>query len=328
MTFLQNTKKTQELTYKVIRFIVAFVFLFSAIAKSLDVYNSSESVIKYFELINVSLPMHTIFATTLALIGIELIIGFCILLDIYVGIISFISFFFLVVVSFFVFFKMITNPAYDCGCMGQVFILSEKQTLIKNVILIILVIMLLLKRKCSQPLNILNFIIISGVSFLFCLVCSISQPLYDFGRFKIGQNLPSDFFFDEITYSFPSLNNKTDSIVNQAGDIIFFIDKYNLMTPGDIEYIIKERGLKGVDFYHLMTYPRYDTLNKTIKTGLVDSQMLSSMISSFFGYIIVNKGLIVDKWQLNPILQKQKYHPTQVTFTSGNTFNYVHATDI
>ena len=86
------------------------------------------------------------------------------------------------------------NPVSDCGCFGDALVLSNGQTLLKNIILLAAAVFL-----CKYPLKMVRFIsktnqwIVIYYTLLFIILCSAwclyDLPIFDFRPYKVGADL-------------------------------------------------------------------------------------------------------------------------------------------
>ncbi|MCQ2252052.1 MAG: DoxX family protein [Bacteroidales bacterium] len=95
-----------------------------------------------------------------------------------------------------------TNPVHDCGCFGDALILDNWTTFWKNVVLLAMAIIVVIKRKnMDNPLSDNAELGIAAAVFCLCLVFQHIMlrhlPIFDFRPYKIGNNIAEKMAFPE-----------------------------------------------------------------------------------------------------------------------------------
>lgn len=173
------------------RFLLGFVFIFSGFVKAVDPLGSAYKLADYFIafkmgfLDSLSLPLGVFLAAFELVLGIVLILGYQKRLTYWVLLI-FMSFF-----TFLTFFLAIFNPVTDCGCFGDAIIMTNWQTFLKNVILMVFVLIVFYSRKRVK--NVLKVSFERGLILLFFIGSfSLSAfnikhlPVIDFRPYDVG----------------------------------------------------------------------------------------------------------------------------------------------
>ncbi len=125
-------------------------------------------------------------------------------------------------------FLYIRNPRMDCGCFGEIIHLTHLQSLLKNIVLLVLwaiACLPLRKQEQTRKIKYVSFPIAAISVCLFLLYSSLSIPLVDFTPFKPGAELmlPEDIE-DPTDESTPTL-----SLSNAAGE---YMDE--MLMEGDL----------------------------------------------------------------------------------------------
>jgi len=183
------------------RIFVGMVFIFSGFVKSVDPLGSSYKFTDYFEAWHMTFmePYALWLAVILSLA--ELMVGVALVCNIYLQFAS------LGALIFMLYFTPITlylafqqnlsgkELVHDCGCFGDAMILSNWQTFIKNIFLLIPTIALFRKWKKLLPLLTENTQLISlgvfgliGAAIMYIGLEHL--PIIDFRPYKIGTNIP------------------------------------------------------------------------------------------------------------------------------------------
>lgn len=177
------------------RVVLALVLVFSGFVKAVDpkgtMYNLQEYLLA-FSVDSYSNEWLLLFATIFA--AVEFLLGIFLLLGVYRKFVSAIVF------VLFIFFTMLTcyiyvyNPIPDCGCFGDILVLSNKMTFIKNLFLLLLAVVVFLGRRrfvcnvSSKNRWAVVLYVISYIAFVEGLSI-VHVPVIDFRQYKVGADL-------------------------------------------------------------------------------------------------------------------------------------------
>ena len=180
--------------YTSIRIIVGLLFIFSGLIKVNDPMGLSYKMQEFFEVWGLSffndftLSLSVIMNTFEIVAGVALLIGWRF---------KTISWLLLLLIIFFTFltgYALFSGKIKTCGCFGDCIPLTAKQSFIKDIILLILILVLVIKKDVIKPLfnRFAGFIIIA----LTTVVCFYSQsyvlkhlPIIDCLAYKQGNNI-------------------------------------------------------------------------------------------------------------------------------------------
>jgi hypothetical protein len=191
-----------DILRKLSRWFTGIVFLFSGFVKAVDPLGSAFKFGDYFiafrlEFLDpITLPLSMFLSAFEIVLGLILILGYQKKIAYWV-LLVFMSFFTLLTLVL-----ALTNPVSDCGCFGDALILTNWQTFLKNMVLMVFVLVLFAGRKTSG--NVLGngmerfFILIffSG-SILLSLYSLRHLPLIDFRPYDIGTSIPEEMSIPE-----------------------------------------------------------------------------------------------------------------------------------
>lgn len=200
----QQTSSWKELSGKVLvniaRLTLAVTFIFSGFVKAIDPLGFQYKIQDYLAAItdayNTGLihDWGTIVAAVL-LAAFEFILGINLLFAISRRLTTKIVWLFMLVMTIITVWIFVANPVSDCGCFGEALVLTNGQTLMKNIVLLALATFLAWK-----PLDMVRLIsrhnawIVSNFSALFILAMSVyclyKLPIIDFRPYHIGANIP------------------------------------------------------------------------------------------------------------------------------------------
>ena len=180
------------------RFIVAAVFLFSGFVKAVDPLGTQYKLQDYLEAMGVSngwiADWQTLGAAILLSL-IEFVIGAMLLFAINRRMVSKLALLFMLIMTGLTVWIYIDDPVSDCGCFGDAIILSNGETLLKNIILLAATIAI-----AVYPLLMPRFISLKKQWMIFNLsafgILALSAyslyylPPIDFRPYHIGANIP------------------------------------------------------------------------------------------------------------------------------------------
>jgi len=272
-------RKQKEPTWLIIiRIILACVFIFSGLSKAVDPVSFGIKVDEYFNSFGIAF-MHP-FSLSLAFLAItaEFALGFMLLFKIRVrlttlGYLLFMLFFFFLTAWLAIAEHLEVNYGYnfgvvkDCGCFGQAIAMSNMETFLKNVALMILTLLVFGKRKAIPDINLtplgqwLLACIGATIVLLLQFYCLRNLPVIDFGNWKKGVNVAE-----------------------------LFIEK-----PAEIEVLFLYQNNDGVEKFLSMddmnniteTYPKfYEEFNYVDR---VDSVIVEAVHPKFPGFSMLDK---------------------------------------
>ena len=301
------------------RIIVGALFIFSGFVKLVDPIGSKYKFQEYFSedvlnlefLIPYALPFAIILIVAEILLGVMILIGYKSKLTVW-------SLFLLTLIFLFLtWYSAYYNKVTDCGCFGDAIKLSTWETFYKNIILIGLIIVLLLKVAFIKPIfkgkipMIITFL--SLALFLFTVKHVLTHlPLIDFRAYAIGKNIPEGMVFPAdgsiaTVHDFMLEDAQADlapELLRQEKVMLVIV--YNL-DKADVNGFraIKEIGIKakkkGYTVYGVSASFSDDLVLAKEKYNLpfdflfCDETTLKTMIRANPGVIILNKGTVVEK---------------------------------
>ena len=301
------------------RILVGALFIFSGFVKLLDPIGSqykfqeyfSESVLNMEFLIPYALPFAILLIVAEILLGVMILIGYKSKLTVW-------SLFLLTLIFLFLtWYSAYYNKVTDCGCFGDAIKLTTWETFYKNVILIALIIVLLIKVAHIKPLfkgnvpKVITFL--SLAVFLYIVQHVLTHlPLIDFRAYAIGKNIPEgmvfpkdgsippvhDFMLEDTQADLaPELLKKEKVILV----IIYNLDKVDVNGFPAIKEITTKAKKKGYTVYGvsasfsdelILTKEKY---NLPFDFLFCDETTLKTIIRANPGVIILNKGTVVEK---------------------------------
>lgn len=121
------------------RFILAFVFLFSGLSKAIDPHGTEYKIGDYLVSFGLEGWYPDIFPLFLGMLlaAFEFYIGLCLLFGMNRKFASWASLLVMCIMTPLTLYIAIANPVSDCGCFGDVLKISNWQTFVKNVVLLL-----------------------------------------------------------------------------------------------------------------------------------------------------------------------------------------------
>lgn len=188
-----------KVTTNVCRLILALTFIFSGFVKANDPYGTVYKLGDYFSSVGVNMiPSFIMLIMAMALAFLEFTMGIYLFFGINRKKVSRLTLAFMILMTLVTIYIFIFNPVSDCGCFGDAIILTNGQTLAKNIVL--LAAALLLKRYSKLQTEFIRdkfkwmISVLSMASILvFMAYCIYRLPLIDFRPFKIGTDLRANY---------------------------------------------------------------------------------------------------------------------------------------
>lgn len=195
------------------RVLVGVLFIISGFIKANDPLGFSYKLKEYFEVFG--MPWLGSLALVLAIVicAAEIGLGVALLLG---AKMNFTAWSLLLMILFFTwltFYSWYFSKVTDCGCFGDALHLTPFQSFMKDIVLLVLILFIFIKRKEISPLlgdrgstylSYFGFI----ASFLFSVYCYMHLPVIDFRPYAIGKNikegmkLPPDAVKDSVVMVF------------------------------------------------------------------------------------------------------------------------------
>ena len=179
------------------RIIVAVTFIFSGFVKAIDPIGTQYKLQDYLGAIGMAgiLPNWTLLAVAVFLAAIEFCIGIFLLFAIQRRLISKLTVAFMAFMTMVTMWIVVADPVKDCGCFGDALHLTNTETLIKNIMLLVCSLAIM-----YRPLAMFRFVsksnqwIVTNYTIVFILVSSglslYYLPIFDFRPYHIGVNIP------------------------------------------------------------------------------------------------------------------------------------------
>ena len=308
-----------KLLVHISRIFVGAIFIFSGFVKLVDPIGSQYKFEEYFSqnVLDMEYLIPYALAFSILLILAEIILGVTLLL----GYKARTTLWSLLVLStvflFLTWYSAYYNKVTDCGCFGDAIKLSTWETFYKNVILIALIVLLLIKVAHIKPVfkgnvpKVITFL--SLAVFLYIVQHVLTHlPLIDFRAYAIGKNISEGMVYPEDG-SIPPVHDFVleDAQADLAPEllkkekvmlvIIYNLDKVDAKGFPAIKEMTTKAKKKGYTVYGVSASFSDELLLAKEKYNLpfdflfCDETTLKTIIRANPGVVILNKGTVVEK---------------------------------
>lgn len=282
-------RKKEPIVILILRILLGCLFIFSGLSKAIDPIANAIQFDDYF--ISFRMPFLQFFSMfcAVALTIVEFTLGVMMLFRIKIKLTStlyllFMCFFFLLTAWLALAEYLEVNHGYDfgvvkdCGCFGKAIKLSNLQTFLKNVIIIIPTILIFLYRDNIPDIRLteLGKWLFIGLAMLIAgliqLYCYHHLPIIDFSDWKVRTNV-ADSYIDkqqvtEVTYVYTdSLGNEyrfseEELMKKYEEDETFFDDKEDKGQEEKIIQEMKRAPIQGLTMEDSISDYSADLLNQ------------------------------------------------------------------
>ncbi|MBR1415247.1 MAG: DoxX family protein [Prevotella sp.] len=178
------------------RLVLALVFILSGFVKAVDPLGTQYKIVDYLEAMHLGgmMPDVAALALSVGLSAVEFCLGIFLLFAIRRRFTARCVLAFMLVMTPLTLWLALTNPISDCGCFGDALVLTNWQTLWKNVVLLLMAVVVVWSPKeMFRFVSETNQWIVVNYSVLFILAISAwslyDLPQFDFRPYHIGANI-------------------------------------------------------------------------------------------------------------------------------------------
>lgn len=188
--------RLKSILVNICRLLLAITFIFSGFVKAIDPLGSQYKIGDYLTALGMAgkIPEWVQLILSISLSGAEFTLGILLLLAIRRRLVSKLAFVLMLGMTLITLWLTISNPIQDCGYFGDAIHLTNSQTFIKNLVLLVASIVVM-----RLPLYQVRFIsktnqwIATYFTMIFIVIVSLLSlyhlPLFDFRPYYIGQNI-------------------------------------------------------------------------------------------------------------------------------------------
>ena len=314
--------------------VLAATFILSGFVKAVDPLGTQYKIHDYLAAMGLAQYVPDLLTLTAAVLlaALEFILGICLLFAIRRRLVSKIVFVMMAVMTALTLWLALADPIHDCGCFGDALVLTNQQTLWKNVVLLCAA-FVVWKAPTLQPrlISESNQWIVMNYSALFILFVIALRSLYtlpqfDFRPYHIGANLRegwqrmmdgeespyTDFFIErtddgeDITeqvlndegYTFllvaPHLEQADDSQLDEINQMYEYSQDY-----GYPFYCLTASTGRAITRWRETTGAEYPFCN-------TDDITLKTVIRSNPGLLLLKNGTVIRKWSHNTLPSEEE----------------------
>ena len=324
----------RKVAVNICRLLLALTFIFSGFVKAVDPLGTQYKIHDYLAALGIAkmVPDFTTLATSVLLAATEFFLGICLLFAIRRRIVSKLVLAIMVVMTPLTLWLALSNPISDCGCFGDALVLTNRQTLLKNVVLLFAAIVVW-KWPLEQPrlISQANQWIVMNYSLVFILLFISAKSLYtlpqfDFRPYHIGADIRTgwqkmmegeespyqELFIEQVEDG----EDITEQILQDKGYTFLLIaphleladdsrlDEINQMYEYSLDngypfYCLTASGEKAIEKWRDLTgaeYPFCQTDDITLKT----------IIRSNPGLVLMKDGKVIRKWSHNDLPEEEE----------------------
>lgn len=324
----------RKVAVNICRLVLALTFIFSGFVKAVDPLGTQYKIHDYLMALGIGkmVPDFTTLAASVLLGATEFFLGICLLFAIRRRIVSKLVLLIMVLMTPLTLWLALSDPISDCGCFGDALVLSNWQTLWKNVILLCAAIVvwkwpLEMPRLISRS----NQWIVMNYSLVFILLFISAKSLYtlpqfDFRPYHIGADIRQgwlkmmegeespyqELFIEQVEDG----EDITEKILSDKGYTFLLIaphleqaddsrlDEINQMYEYSLDngypfYCLTASGEKAIEKWRDLTgaeYPFCQTDDITLKT----------IIRSNPGLVLMKDGKVIRKWSHNNMPEEEE----------------------
>lgn len=262
--------------------LLAATFLFSGFVKAADPMGMQHKMEAYFQVLGEYLPWvssHMLAGSVyldisaIALATLEFLLGVNFLFGIHQRFTTLIGTAFMTVMTLITVYIYIYNPVPDCGCFGDAITLTNGQTLLKNIVLLICAAGLCYRHKYMVRLvSRLGEWVPTNSSFIYIVVLGAyslwHMPLIDFTGYRLGTNITDAMMGEFETHYTYAEDGKT--VVNAESEQVKAptIEEFSLMQGDTLD--LADDVLADSSYTYILTLPRLATADKGCSDQLND----------------------------------------------------------
>jgi uncharacterized membrane protein YphA (DoxX/SURF4 family) len=208
----------------VCRVLVGLLFIFSGLIKANDPLGFSYKLEEYFEVFHITFLSNLAVGLAIFLCALEMLFGFVLLIGAYGKKVAWGLLLLIIFFTFLTFYSAAFKVVQTCGCFGDAIVLTPWQSFSKDLILLLLIVFIFIKRAYIQPLftnakaERRVIIIATIISFGIGFYTYNFLPVMDFLAYKVGANIldemktPPGAVPDEFELTYHLKNKKTNAV--------------------------------------------------------------------------------------------------------------------
>ena len=202
------------------RLLIGVVFIFSSFVKGIDPLGTVYRMEDYFLAFNMPSLFPAALPLTILLCAVEFMVGISLFFNLWIRRISWVLLLMMTYFTVLTFFDAVYNLVPDCGCFGDALKMTNVQTFIKNIVLMVFVIPVFAWRNkyrglLKVPASVIVLALFTAGFTALSIHSYRTLPLIDFMAWKVGNRV-----------------NKTE-----AKPVTFYVTYKNQKTGEEKEYV-------------------------------------------------------------------------------------------
>lgn len=182
-----------QLITGLVRLFVGALFIFSGFVKAVDPLGFSYKLEEYFEVFGMEFLIPTALVLAIILVLIEILCGVYLLFGLRNKLNAWLLLGMIVFFTWLTGYSAITGNVTDCGCFGDAIPLTPIESFYKDLILLVLIVWLFIKKDTIKPLLPIKEVYVLAGGLLFSLFFPFyglaNLPVIDFRAYKIGADI-------------------------------------------------------------------------------------------------------------------------------------------
>lgn len=177
----------------ILRVLVGSLFVVSGLIKANDTIGFSYKLIEYFQVFNIDWMIPLALTCAIWICIFEILLGIMLLMGSKINITIWSLLIMILFFTFLTFYSAYFNKVTDCGCFGDAIKLSPWESFYKDIVLLLSILFLFLKKDIIKPLflkkqRVIHFLVII-LSFFFIYYSYNHLPIKDFRPYAVGKNI-------------------------------------------------------------------------------------------------------------------------------------------
>ena len=185
---------------RIVRWFVGVLFIFSGLVKLNDPIGTAIKMEEYFEVFSADIASFFHYFVPFALqfglfvVILEIVLGVALLINYRMRLTSWVLLLLILFFTFLTFYSAYFNKVTDCGCFGDAIPLEPWESFIKDIVLLVLIVFIFVRKDNYQPLasKKTSYIALGAVLALCVMIAYYAiehLPPIDFRPYKVGADI-------------------------------------------------------------------------------------------------------------------------------------------
>lgn len=333
-------------------FVLAVTFLFSGWVKANDPIGTMFKLADYSTAMGLSLHEGLLLLTaSVGLAFVEFSLGVCLMFGLNRRFVPRITLAFMAVMTLLTVWLALFNPVEDCGCFGDALILTNAETLLKNIILLACAVLVWWRPRYQKRLIhpgsawLVSTPLMVGI-IVYAFYCIYSLPVVDFRPWYVGADVrhmmeepalhdPHSYRVHELDvaefYAIDAASEEdrsTDIIYAEGPTLLMIAPNLRMADQGCVgllneayDYAVQH----GIPFYCLTASDTQDQHYWDEHTGAEylylenDERQLKTMLRANPGLLLLSDGKVIAKWSNWTLPTEEELNATLSSYRPHST---------